>query len=304
VVGPTGSGKSHLALYLAQACGGEIVNCDSLQLYRYFDIGTAKVPLDQRQSVPHHMIDILDPGQVSTAGDYVALARPLLAEISARGRLPVVAGGTGFYLRALLEGLFEGPTRDDSVRARLAVREQRRPGSLHRVLRRLDPQTARRIHPHDVAKTMRAIEICLIARRPAVELFRSGRSALSGYNILKLGLCPDRKALHQRLNARCERMFASGLLDEVRQILERGYSPDSKPFQSIGYQEALQVVTGKCSVAAAIEAAQRHTRQYAKRQMTWFRKEPGVLWLHGFGDDTGIALQALQMVRNFLANFS
>jgi tRNA dimethylallyltransferase len=229
VVGPTGSGKSDLALCLAEEFDGEIVNCDSLQVYRHFDIGTAKlVPASQR-GIPHHLIDVVDPDELFTAGDFARLSRKAIAGISARGRLPIVAGGTGFYLRALVDGLFEGPARDQTLRDRLAARESRRPGSLHRLLGRFDPATAARIHANDVPKVMRALEVCLLARRPASELFRAGRDALRGYRVLKLGLLPDRDALYDRLNRRCTQMFESGLIDEVRHILALGFPKDSQP---------------------------------------------------------------------------
>lgn len=302
IAGPTGSGKSELALCLAGACGGEVVNCDSLQIYRYFDVGTAKLPLAERRGIPHHLIDIRDPDELFTAGDYARLGRAALAEISARGRLPVVAGGTGFYLRALLEGLFRGPARDPELRARLAVRERRRKGSLHRLLARFDPAAAARIHRHDVPKVTRALEVCLLARRPVTELFREGRDALAGYRILRLGLDPERAALYHRLDERCCQMFANGLADEVRRILELGFPPQAKPFESHGYHQALQMLRGELNEREAIFYAQRNTRQYAKRQMTWFRKEPGMQWLRGFGDEERIQQAALARVREFLTN--
>src|ERR1700677_2057626 len=180
VAGPTGSGKSGVALAIAAAFGGEVVNCDSLQVYRYFDIGTAKLPLQDRRGIPHHLMDIANPDELFTAGEYARLARAAIAEISGRARLPVVAGGTGFYLRALLDGLFEGPVRDQTLRDRLAVREARRPGSLHRLLRRFDPESAARIHANDVPKVTRALEVCLVTRRPVSQMYREGRDALCG----------------------------------------------------------------------------------------------------------------------------
>ncbi len=217
VVGPTGSGKSELALRLAEECRGEIVNCDSLQLYRYLDIGTAKVPPSGRRGIPHHLLDVLDPDQVFTAGEYARAARQVLGEIAGRERLPIVVGGTGFYLRALLEGLFPGPRRDERLRARLTLREQRHPGWLHLVLTRFDPASAAKIHASDVQKAVRAVEVLLLTRRPLSSWFGERRDPLEGFRVLKLGLDPPRQALYDRLDARSERMFAGGLIEEIEQ---------------------------------------------------------------------------------------
>ncbi len=300
VVGPTGSGKSDLALRLAEEFAGEIVNCDSLQVFRHFDIGTAKTPARERRGIPHHLIDVADPDRLFTAGEYARMAREAIADISARGRLPIVVGGTGFYLRALLDGLFAGPERDPELRLRLAARETRRPGSLHRLLRRFDPQAALRIHPNDVPKVTRALEIRLLTRRPASDLFREGRDSLAGYRVLKLGLQPNRDALYQRLDERCQAMFSGGLVEEVRGILDRGFAPTSKPFESHGYKQALQLLQGELNLHNAIFYAQRNTRNYAKRQLTWFRREEGLIWLDGFGDDDGVRQGAIVRTRSFL----
>lgn len=301
VVGPTGSGKSELALSIAEACQGEVINCDSLQIYRYFNIGTAKLSPQEMRGIAHHLIDIADPDEVFTAGEYTQRARAALAEITGRHRLPVVAGGTGFYLRALLEGLFAGPEREPALRERLAARERRRPGSLHRLLGRFDTAAAARIHPHDIPKTIRALEVCLLARRPMSEMFREGRDALRGYRVLKLGLDPDRAALYRALDERCARMFASGLVEEVRAILDRGFSPRVKAFESHGYKQALQMLSGELTPEQALEEAQRNTRRYAKRQMTWFRRESGIEWLQGFGNDPAVRQAALDCVGRFLS---
>jgi len=301
VAGPTGSGKSDLALLIAEKFDGEIVNCDSLQVYRYFDIGTAKLPLAERRGIPHHLIDILDPGQLFTAGEYARLARTTIAEISARGRLPILAGGTGFYLRALLEGLFEGPARDQPLRDRLSAREARRPASLHRLLRRFDSTAAGKIHANDIPKVTRALEICLLTRQPVSRLYQQGRDALSGYRTLKLGLLPDRETLNPRLDARCAWMFEHGLVEEVRRILALGFSPACKPFESHGYKQAIQLIQGEIGPRDAVFYAQRNTRHYAKRQITWFRRERELQWLKGFGDAPHIRQAALARVANFLS---
>jgi tRNA dimethylallyltransferase len=301
VAGPTGSGKSDLSLLIAQMFDGEIVNCDSLQVYRHFDIGTAKLPLAERRGIPHHLIDILDPNQLCTAGEYARLARATIAQISERGRLPILAGGTGFYLRALLEGLFEGPARDQPLRDRLAAREARRPGSLHRLLTRFDSKAASKIHVNDIPKVTRALEICLLTRQPASRLFQQGRDALRGYRTLKLGLLPDREALNPRLDGRCAWMFEHGLVEEVRHILALGFSPTCKPFESHGYKQAMQLIQGELNLRDAVFYAQRNTRHYAKRQITWFRRERELQWLKGFGDAPQIREAALESVANFLS---
>ena len=296
VLGPTGSGKSELAIRIALQAGGEIVNCDSLQLYRGFDVGTAKVPPAERRGVPHYLIDMLEPDQLFTAGHYARAAGPVLREIAARGRVPIVVGGTGVYLRALLEGLFPGPTRDAALRARLAAREDRRPGSLHRILRRLDPAAAARIHPHDKNKTLRALEVRLQAGLPMSLLFEQGRSPLTGFRPIKVGLDPPREKLYAALNARTVRIFEQGLIAEVRGLLARGVSGDAKPFESLGYKQAFQVVQGRMTEQEALASTQLATRRYAKRQLTWFRKEPEVHWLKGFGSDAAVEAEALAIV--------
>ena len=300
VAGPTGSGKSAIALDLAEAFDGEIVNCDSLQVYRHFDIGTAKLPLAERRGILHHLIDIVNPDEVFTAGEYARLARRTLADISRRGKLPILAGGTGFYLRALLDGLFEGPARDQPLRDRLAARERRRPGSLHRLLSRFDSAAAQKIHANDLPKVTRALEVCLLTGRPATELFGAGRDALEGYRTLKLGLLPDRDALYSRLDARCAQMFEAGLVDEARHILSLGFAAACKPFESHGYKQALQQIRGELSPPDAVFYAQRNTRNYAKRQLTWFRREPGLVWLKGFGDAAEMRQTAVERAGAFL----
>lgn len=294
IAGPTGSGKSALALELASRVGGEIVNFDSLQLYRGFDVGAAKTPIADRRGIPHHLLDVLDPSGGYSAGDYARLARPVLAGISSRDRIPVAVGGSGFYLRALLRGLPELPARDEALRARLERREQVRPGSLHRLLRRLDAASARRIHPRDVHKTLRALEIRLLTggRLPDVE----SAEPLTGYSIVKIGLNPAREELFARLNARVEAMYSGGLIAEVRQLLARGATGAEKPFESLGYKQVLQYIRGEIPLEQAIQSTQIETRQYAKRQWTWFRREPGMLWLEGFGDQPAIVREALDLV--------
>ena len=302
IAGPTASGKSALALELAERFHGEIVNCDSLQLYRGLDIGTAKTPIAQRRGIPHHLLDILDPSELATAGDYSARARPVLREIAGRDAIPIVTGGTGFYLRALLDGLAEGPSRNAPLRARLMQMELSRTGRLHRLLLRLDVEAAARIHARDLNKLIRAIEICILSRRPATHLFRDGRIPLQGFRVLKLMLEPDRKALHARIEARTREIFAAGLVDEVRALLAHGVPLDAKPFESIGYREAIEFLCERMSLEKAIEATIIATRQYAKRQITWFRREAGATAVSDFGDDPAVLADLTEITRRFLAN--
>jgi tRNA dimethylallyltransferase len=296
IVGPTGSGKSALALALARRFGGEIVNCDSLQLYRFLDIGTAKPSLEERSQVPHHLFDVLDPDTVFTAGDYSRLARPVLREIAGRGRLPVVVGGTGFYLRALIDGLFPGPGKDQALRDRLASKPQR----LHKLLTRLDPKAANAIHPNDTKKLIRALEISILTRRPisAVQA-ELGRDRLENFSFLKIGLNPPREELKLRLNQRTAGLFETGLIDEIRHVLNMGFPPTSKAFESIGYREGLMHIAGQLTIAEAIVLAQAATRQYAKRQLTWFRKEHDIHWLSSFGDQGETIQNAIGLVEKF-----
>ena len=296
MLGPTGSGKSELAIHLALAVGGEIVNCDSLQIYRRFDIGTAKVPEAERRGVPHHLIDLIEPAELFTAGQYAQAARQVLREIAERRRVPIVVGGTGFYLRALLDGLFPGPERDASIRRRLERREATRSGSLHRILSRLDPVAAARIHANDKNKIIRALEVRLIEGKSLSTMFNQGRNPLTGFRPVKIGLNPPREALYRALDARTTRIFASGLMDEVRRILSAGVPRDAKPFESLGYKQALQAVEGKLTERQAIESTQQETRRYAKRQLTWFRKEQGVHWIADFGSEPGVRQRALEII--------
>jgi len=298
VLGPTGSGKSDLSLCIAHSVGGEIVNCDSVQVYRGFDIGTAKVPPAERQGVPHHLIDIVGPTDLFTAGDYARAAESVVREISARGRIAVLVGGTGFYLRGLLEGLSPGPTRDDALRGRLLERERKHPGSIHRILARLDPASAARIHPNDKNKTMRALEVRLLEGAPLSAMFQRGRAPLGGFLPVKIGLDPPRDLLYARLNERARKMFDPGrLIDEVRRLLSAGVPPEAKPFESLGYKQALQMLQGRITAQQALESTQQETRRYAKRQLTWFRREQNVEWIAGFGDEPRVQTEALAILR-------
>ncbi len=301
VVGPTGSGKSELSLVLASALGGEIVNCDSIQLHRGLDVGSAKLSPAQRLGVPHHLLDVIEPNEYLTAGAYAHLARPVLSEIARRRAVPIVTGGTGLYLRALLDGLSPAPSRDQTIRDRLSGIAARRPAALHRFLARADPRAATRIHPNDLQKLIRAVELILLARQPLSETHSRPRNALQGFTTLKLGLNPDRAALRAHLDTRTERMFRSGLLEETSRLLAAGVSPSSKALQSLGYRQAVQTLTDNMPVSEAIRECQARTRQYAKRQTTWFRPEPGVHWFSGFGSDSAVQEAALSLASSFVS---
>lgn len=302
VVGPTASGKSALGGWLAERLDGEVVACDSTQVYRYFSIGTAKPTPEEQRGIPHHLMDLLEPHELFTAGEYRRRALETLEDLRRRGRLPIFTVGTGLYLRALLEGLADAPTRSEELRARLAERARRRgPEYLHRLLQRLDPQAADRIAPQDLAKLIRAVEVCLLAGRPITELHRAGRPRLEGYAPLKVGLMPRRGELYRRIERRVQTMLQRGWLDELQALLARGISPAARPFQFIGYRELRAHLAGELSLSEAVAAIEQNTRRYAKRQITWFRKEPGVAWFAGFGDDPAIAAAALRHLEERLA---
>lgn len=286
IVGPTASGKSALGVWLAEHLAAEVVACDSTQLYRGFDIGTAKPILSERRGIPHHLIDILGPEEEATAGGYRQLALAILEDLRGRNRVPVLTVGTGLYLRALLEGLAEVPQRSEELRERLrADAREHGSGHLHGVLKRLDAEAAQKIASTDEQKLVRAIEICLLTQKPVSEVHREGRTPLEGWRVLKIGLLPPREVLHERIHARTESMLQRGWLREVQSLLTSGLREDAKPFDFIGYRELREVLHKKISIEEARAAIQQATRQYAKRQLTWFRREQGVRWFSGFGDD-------------------
>jgi tRNA dimethylallyltransferase len=265
-------------------------------VYRELEIGTAKPSQEERRRVPHHLIDVAGPEEFLTAGDYARLARRTIMEIHGRGCVPIVAGGTGLYLRALLEGLFPGPPRSEELRERLREQaNERGPEYLHKVLGRLDPAAALAIHQNDVAKVIRAIEVSIGSRRPMTELWREGREPLRGFRILRIGLNPDREALYQRINARAAEMFARGLVEETR-ALEQRYGKNLRPLGSLGYKQATQYLAGELTLPQAVAAAQQGHRNYAKRQITWFRREPEVHWVEGFGSETGVQEQCWRWI--------
>jgi tRNA dimethylallyltransferase len=299
VVGPTASGKSALGVWLAEQLGGEVVACDSTQLYRGFDIGTAKPTAAERGGVPHHLIDVLGPEDAATAGGYRQMALAVLTDLRTRGRLPVFTVGTGLYLRALLEGLADVPQRSEELRERLRLSAREHgPGHLLKILQRFDVEAARKIAAADEQKLIRAIEVCLITKKPLTELHRSGRAPLQGWRALKIGLAPDREALYERIHARTDAMLAHGWLDEVRSLLDAAPCEDGKPFDFIGYRELRAVLQGRLTMDEARAAIQQTTRRYAKRQLTWFRREPAVHWLAGFGGEVTVQEDALSWLKS------
>ncbi len=279
IVGPTASGKSSLALRVARARGGEIVSCDSLQVYRGLDIGSAKATQAERWDVRHHLIDVVDAADAFSAAEYSRRARAAIAGITSRHRLPIVAGGTGLYLKALLEGLFDGPARDERRRRRFeSLAERFGDHRLHRLLRKLDPAAAERIPPADRVRIVRALEVYWATGRPITEHHGAGAEPLQGHRILLLGLDPDRETLRRIVEERTRAMLATGLVHEVRGLLDAGLSPAARPLQAIGYRDALAVVKGKSTPEQAQQAIVTATMRFAKRQMTWFRHQADVTW--------------------------
>ena len=299
LAGPTASGKTALAVRLAERFSGEIVSCDSVAVYREMEIGTAKPTPAERALVPHHLIDVVWPDQHFTAGDYSRLAREALNGISERGNLPIVAGGTGLYLRALIDGLFPAPPSRPELRERLRLRVgQRGAPYLHRILTRLDAKAAEAIHPNDVPKVIRAIEVSL-AEAPMTQQWKLGRDRLTDYRILRLGLNPPRALLYQRINHRAAAMFDRGLIEETSRLIER-YGRECRALGSLGYAQAAAVLAGELTREEAVIAAQQGHRNYAKRQATWFRREPDMHWLSNVGSDDEVIDQATNTMQHFL----
>jgi tRNA dimethylallyltransferase len=285
VTGPTSAGKTELAIELARRFDGEIVNADSMQVHRFMDIGTAKPTSEQRARAPHHLLDVVAPDESYSAGRYAREARVAAAAIHARGRLVVLAGGTGLYIRAFLEGLLDGGEADPELRAELEREHARAAGAgeperLHRRLLDLDPAAAAAIHPHDLRRTLRALEIGLRTGVPASERRREHGFADRPYRALHLAIDPGRAALDARIDAYCREMIERGLLQEVRALRDRGYGPDLRPMGALGYRHVQPVVEGRATLAQALAEMQRDTRRFARRQRTWLRKVPEALWMH------------------------
>jgi tRNA dimethylallyltransferase len=300
LVGPTASGKTALALRLAERFNGEIISCDSVAVYREMEIGTAKPTREERALIRHHMIDIVSPDETCTAGDYSRQAREALTGITERGHMPIVAGGTGLYLRALIDGLFPAPPQKPGQRERLRkLASTRGTAYLHRILTRLDATAAAAIHVNDVPKIIRAIEVSLAPEGPLTQQWQKGRDALTGYRILRIGLNPPRQRLYERINQRAAAMFDRGLIEETERLIAR-YGADCRPLTSLGYAEAVAVLQNEITREQAVAQAQQGHRNYAKRQLTWFRREPDMHWLEGCGGDEDITGKALHLTARFL----
>lgn len=299
VTGPTASGKSDLALCLARRLGGEIVSFDAMQVYRGLDVGTAKVAPEVRAEIPHHLIDVAAVAEFFSAGRFEKLAREALAGIRARGRVPVLVGGTGFYLRALLHGIFEGPERDETLRERFRRIQERRPGSLHHWLARVDPPAAARIAPHDFQRLHRALEVYLLTGRPLSHHFGTSETAVEGFRPRLYFLEVRRAELYERINRRVSAMLEAGLVQEVERLLASGCMPSAKGLEAIGYRQVIAFLCGEISYLEMAEQIRIETRHYAKRQLTWFRREKGLISIEGFGEDPAVQARVLSDVLAF-----
>jgi len=298
IVGPTAVGKTATALWLAQEFSGEIISCDSMQVYRGFDLGTDKPSPEERKLVPHHLIDFLDPTEQFSAADFAFQALAIAEEIIGRGHLPIVVGGTGLYHQALTAGLFKGPGRDQALRQKLKT-EAREFGleKLYQKLQEFDPEYARKITPKDSIRIIRALEVYYKTGRPISEHFRLTESPLQARGFIpgQIGLKLERKELYRRIEERVDRMFEKGLVAEVRKLLEMGLPEEATPFKGLGYRQVLRYLKGEISLEEAIRLTKLETRHYAKRQMTWFRKTPGLTWFQPTEKD-----QIRKYVKNFL----
>jgi tRNA dimethylallyltransferase len=301
VTGPTASGKTPLAIELALRFAGEIVNADSMQVFRYMDIGTAKPSPAERARVPHHLIDVVTPKETYSAGRYARDARAAIAGIHARGHVPLLTGGTGLYLRAVLHGLIDGVEADEALREQLEAEQKsaERAGDADRLYRRLletDPEAAARIHPHDTRRIVRALEIAAETGRPTSHVRGAHRFEDSPYRVLHLALAPERADLYARIDRRCQAMIEGGLLQEVRELVASGYGPELRPMRAIGYRHIVPVMEGRDTLANALEAMRRDTRHFARRQLTWLRRVPDAVWL-----DPSHAVAIAELVESFLA---
>jgi tRNA dimethylallyltransferase len=285
VLGPTASGKSALGLALAERIGGEILNCDSTAVYRGFDIGTDKVPLDEQRGVPHHLIDIADPTEVYTAAQYARDADRVIRDVHSRGQVPILVGGTGFYFRALTRGLFPGPGADETLRARLdRVADRKGPERLHRLLKRVDPDSAERIMPRDRKRLVRALEVYLSTGRPLTAHFADTRSPVADCKVIAVGLKIPAALTAERVALRVERQFARGIVNEVKGLLARGVPAEARPFGGLVYRQVMEMLRGVRGEAETRALIVQENRRYARRQLIWFRKEPTLIWFDGPGE--------------------
>jgi tRNA dimethylallyltransferase len=297
ILGPTASGKSALALALAERHDGEIISCDSTAVYRGFDIGTDKVPLDEQRGIPHHLVDIVDPRESYTAANYARDAAEAIRGVIARGRVPILVGGTGFYYRALTRGLFPGPGRDEALRARLNQRADARGVEwLWKLVRRVDPESARRIQPHDRMRLVRALEVYLITGRPLTAHFAATRAPLDFCEVTPVALRLPAALTGARVARRVDQQFARGLMDEVRGLLAAGVPETAHPFQGLVYRQALELLHGMRDEAATRALIVQENRRYARRQLIWFRKEPNLRWFDGPGESPAVLAQVEAML--------
>ena len=288
IVGPTATGKSALGIGLARRLDGEVVGCDSTAVYRGFDIGTDKVPPGEQHGIPHHMVDVADPLEDYSAARYAREAAAAIDDITARGRLPILVGGTGFYYRALTRGLFPGPSRAPALRARLdAIAQQRGPERLHRWLARVDPPSAERVMPRDLQRIIRALEVYLLTGRPLTQHFAETTSALPGYAVTTFALAIPPAETAARVARRVDAQFEQGLLDEVRALLVAGVPETAHPFSGLVYRQVLEFLHGVRGERETRELIVRENRKYARRQLLWFRKEPNLRWIHAAGEREG-----------------
>jgi tRNA dimethylallyltransferase len=302
VVGPTATGKSALALAIAERFGGEIVNCDSTAVYRGFDIGTDKIAPADRRGIPHHLIDIVEPTEEYTAAQFARDAAAAIRDIHARGRLPIVAGGTGFYYRALTRGLFPGPGRDAGLRGRLeAIAARRGLPFLHRMLKRVDAPSALRIQPRDLKRLVRALEVFFLTGRPLTAHFADTAPPIPDLDVLPIALRLPAAAISERVTRRVDEQFARGLVDEIRALVARGIPETARPFGGLVYRQALEHLHGVRGEAATRALIAQENRRYARRQLIWFRKEPNLIWLDGPGESAATISAVLRLIEHYVA---
>jgi tRNA dimethylallyltransferase len=302
ILGPTATGKSALALAIAERYGGEIINCDSTAVYRGFDIGTDKISTAGRRGIPHHLIDIVDPTEDYTAAQYARDAAVVIRDVHARGRLPILAGGTGFYYRALTRGLFPGPGRNAALRQRLeAIAERRDVTLLHRMLRKVDPASALRIQPRDLKRLVRALEVFFLTGRPLTAHFADTVSPLPDANVVAIGLRLPAEQISERVTRRVDEQFERGLLDEIRTLLARGIPETARPFGGLVYRQALEHLHGVRDEAATRALIAQENRRLARRQLIWFRKEPNLSWFDGPGESAGTVAAVQRLIDTYVA---